>query len=233
MHHLLLSVFLFSIVLPAQSQSFDRVQVYSVDRIYTFQDHHLIFGKNNISLSLLPLINRGFEISYDRRIVERHWVKLAPIYFRMQDYRQTLTIDLKNVQGYGVKLQHKYFPYANTNSKIGIFLGYGPTYQKFELETKNEQFLSFNKIGVECVIGVRKVFFNVFYFEFFAGLATNYLTIENDDTEDAEKILRESSAWLDYTGLRGRTGNTFTLGTGNHGVTGNFMTLGFSLGVLF
>jgi hypothetical protein len=186
------------------------------DRIYTFQDHHAVFGKNNVSLSMAPLIANGFEVNYDRRIVERHWIKLAPIYYRKEDYKITFPGDMRYVQGYGFKIQHKYFPYANTEKKTGLFLSYGPTYQHFDIETKGYQSLSLDKIGFECVVGVRKVFYNVFYYEFYAGMATNCLNIKNDETGDWRVALKDyNSLWFDY------------------GKTGSFITLSVTLGVLF
>ncbi|MCL2028086.1 MAG: hypothetical protein FWG79_06300 [Bacteroidales bacterium] len=186
------------------------------DRVYTFQDHASIFGKNNISLSLIPLLRQGFEVNYDRRLVERHWLRLSPIYFRIEDYKQSFPEDMRRLTGYGAKFSHKYFPYANTEKKLGFFLSYGPTYQYIDLETKNHKRVVFDKIGFECVIGTRKVFLNVFYYEFHIGLASNYLNVRNDETADWRAVLeKHNTMWFDY------------------GKTGNFVTLGFSLGVLF
>ena len=208
MRYLLFGTVIFLLTLSAHGQSDGR--------IYTFQDHYSVFGKNNISLSLAPLIRQGFEVSYDRRIIERHWLKLAPVYFRKEDYSPSTPTDLKRMQGYGFKFQHKYFPYANTDSKMGIFLSYGPGFQRFDIETKDGQFLSFDKMGFECVIGMRKVFNNVFYFEFYGGLAANVLNVRKDETINWRLTLQEyNTMWFDF------------------GKTGNFMTFGFSLGILF
>jgi hypothetical protein len=186
------------------------------DRVYTFQDHHSIFGKNNVSLSLAPLFAGGYEINYDRRIIERHWLKLAPMYFRKQNYRDTELSSMREVRGYGFKFQHKYFPYANTEQGLGFFLSYGPTFQYFLLENHNRENLSFNKMGLDCVIGVRKVFREIFYFEFYAGLAMNYLQIRTNETQNWRESLESFDRfWFDY------------------GKTGNFMTLGLNVGVLF
>jgi hypothetical protein len=188
----------------------------TADRVYTFQDHHTIFGKNNVSLSFAPLLAGGLGANYDRRLIERHWIKLAPAYYRMQNYRDLEKSDMRQVQGYGFKLQHKYFPYANTNSKLGYFLSYGPTFEYFSIETHRRENLSFNKIGFECVIGARKVFRNIFYFEVYAGLATNYMQIMNDETKDWRGVLElYEKYWFEY------------------GKTGNFITLGINVGVLF
>jgi hypothetical protein len=188
----------------------------SDSKIYTFQDHHRVFGKNNISLSLVPVLTNGFEINYDRRIVERHWIKIAPMYLRSENYRQTHLSDMRRAAGYGFKLQHKYFPYANTEKKYGLFLSYGPTFQRFDTETHARENLSFNKFGFECVIGGRKVLYNVFYVEFYGGLISNYLKIQKDETENWRKTLKShSTMWFDY------------------GKTGNFMIFGINIGVLF
>jgi hypothetical protein len=185
-------------------------------RVYTFQDHHKIFGRNNISLSLSPIFANGLEVNYDRRIVERHWIKLAPVYFRKGNYRRSPEFNVRQIEGYGFKLQHKYFPYANTAKRQGVFLSYGPTFQSFKIETHDREKLSFDKFGLECVIGVRKVFQDAFYFEFYAGLASNYLKVKNDETENWREILNpRSRMWFDY------------------GKTGNFMTFGVNIGVLF
>jgi hypothetical protein len=191
-------------------------RINSADRVYTFQDHHTVFGKNNISLSLAPIIAGGFEINYDRKIIDRHWIKLAPTYFRRQNYRDREISDMRQVEGYGFKLEHKYFPYANTQKEMGYFLSYGPTFQHFSLETHDRENLVFNKIGMECIIGVRKVFKSIFYFELYGGLAMNYLQIKNDETEDWRELLHEyDKRWFDY------------------GKTGNFLTFGLNVGVLF
>jgi len=216
MRFLLFGIAIFSFALSAHGQGIDRGHGRSVDRVHTYQDNHVIFGKNNVSLSLFPLIVRGFEINYDRRIVERHWLKLAPVYYRMQDYRASAPSDIKRMQGYGFKFQHKYFPYANTDKKLGVFLSYGPGFQQFDIEAKDEKSLSFSKIGFECVIGVRQVFSNVFYFEIYAGMATNYVNTQKGETEYWQNILeKQNSMWFDYAR------------------TGNFMVFGISLGVLF
>jgi hypothetical protein len=57
----------------------------------------------------------------------------------------------------------------------------------------------------------------VFYYEVYAGMATNYLNVKKDNTDgNWRDALREhNSLWFDY------------------GKTGNFMTLGVTLGVLF
>lgn len=212
MRFLLLAIFIFCTWfanLSTYGQSADG-------RVFRYQDHHSVFGKNNISLSLFPLINNGFEINYDRRIIERHWVKLAPSYFRRESYRESASASLRQVQGYGFKFQHKYFPHADTEKQFGLFVSYGPSYQYFDITTNSGLAVSFDKIGFECVIGMRRVFQNVFYFEIYAGLASNFLTIRLDETGNWRDVLKNHSAmWLDYA------------------KTGNFITFGFNVGVLF
>jgi hypothetical protein len=183
---------------------------------YVYEDNANFFGKNNVSLSMLPVFKNGFELNYDRKIIDKHWVKLAPIYYRTEDYTLSVPEDLMRVKGYGFKFQHKYFPYNHIGKQFGIFMSYGPGFQSFELTTKGREFVKFDKYGFECVIGVRKVVYNVFYFELYSGLASACLKNRSDETVDIYEVLKKNNTWwFDY------------------GVTGNYFLLGINLGVLF
>ncbi|MDR0437818.1 MAG: hypothetical protein LBH22_05900 [Bacteroidales bacterium] len=179
-------------------------------------DDSRVFGKNNLSISLLPLVERGFELHYDRKIVNKHWIKIAPAYYRFQDWKQRNTDGLMLLQGYSFKLQHKYFPYSNTKSQVGLFLSYGPNFQHFDFTTGRDNNIKIDKYGFECVIGLHKLFRNVFFFEVYGGLATNYLNNRSNEGVDWREILeKHSSTWLSY------------------GITGNYFVLGLTVGILF
>jgi len=182
-----------------------------------YKDDPNIFGENNVSLSVLPLLKYGYELNYDRKIINQHWIRIAPIYYITQDYtRMTVLNELKFVQGYGLKLQHKYFPYSDTRSKIGLYLSYGPTFQHFYIETNGKQTVKISKYGFDCAIGIRGVLADVFSLEFYGGLATNYLKDDSDKTVDWRGVLsKHRSLWFDY------------------GTTGNYFVLGINLGFLF
>jgi len=230
MRYSLLGILIFLLTFSTYGQRFNREYVRTSDRIHTYQDHQFIFGKNNLSISFLPLIQRGIEIHYDRRIVERHWLKLAPVYFRMRNYGGSSTTDFRNVDGWGLKLQHKYFPYTNTDRGLGFFLSYGPGFQRFDITTRNDKNLVFDRILFECVIGFRKVFAGVLYFEFFVGLEANLLQIDRGATGN---VLPHELTWSDYTGFRRITGGILTFGEGNYTRAGNFLTFGLNFGILF
>ncbi len=199
------------------SVSTTNAQTYS--RTDKFEGDDVAFGKNNISISLFPIINHGFEVSYDRCLSKKHWLKLQPMYYRQQDYTQSLPTDMKIVQGLGFKLHHKYFPIKNYNTKIGLFLDYGPMFQQFQLTNKSGDEVFFDKIGAECVFGVQKVIANVFFCEFYAGIAGNYLRPKNP--EDGR-----NKEWLDILGEHSQTWF-------DYGKTGNYLLLGFNVGILF
>ncbi|MCL2683389.1 MAG: hypothetical protein FWE63_07930 [Bacteroidales bacterium] len=207
MRHFLLGIIVFLIGLPCSSvhgQAYQRVD----DHVDDFR----VFGKNTLSLSLFPLIERGFELNYDRKIVNKHWIKISPAYYRHQNWRPD---NLMLLEGYSFKVQHKYFPYSNTKSKVGLFLSYGPDFQHFDLTTPRGN-VKFNKYGLECVIGLRKLFYDVFFFEVYGGLATNYLSIRRNEGADWREILeKHDSAWFQY------------------GITGNYLVFGLNIGIVF
>jgi len=230
MRHLILGTIISLLVFSAYGQRMNRNYVRDVNRIHTYQDHHFVFGRNNVSVSLLPFIQRGIEVHYDRRITERHWLKVAPVYFRKRNYGGSATSNFRSVDGWGLKLQHKYFPYTNTATARGFFISYGPGFQRFDIMTRNDESLLFDRLFLECVIGFRQVFAGVLYFEIFAGLEASLLRINRGATGN---ILPYESQWLDYTGLRQITGGILTFQERNYTRTGNFLTFGFNFGVLF
>ncbi len=169
-----------------------------------------------MSFAVFPLFQHGIAINYDRKIVDQHWIKFEPIYYKIEDYKPSLATDLMHVRGYGFRLEHKYFPYCNTGLKLGLFLSYGPSFQTFSIETKGQQAINFDKYGFECVIGFRKTIGKVFFFEFYGGLATDYLKDKSEGKVNYREVLRQhDQMWFDY------------------GVAGNYMVLGLNMGVLF
>jgi len=181
-----------------------------------FDDDPSVFGRNNVSLSLFPLIQFGYEINYDRRIANRHWLKFAPIYYRIENYRESRNHDLRTLQGLGFKVQHKYYAYVHTRSEYGMYLSYGPGFQTFNIVTKGHETVKFDKYNFECVIGFRRVLREVFFFEFYGGLATTFLNNRSDEDVDWRDVLKNhNSLWFDY------------------GIAGNHFVIGFKLGFLF
>lgn len=202
----------------AQSQTYDRT-----DR---FLDDAAVFGKNNLAVNVICLFQNGFEINYDRKIADYHWVKIVPTYYRKHDYSETsIPTDMKLVQGIGFKLHHKYFPYRNSRKKTGLFLDYGPMFQQFDLTNKAGKQIKFNKIGAECLIGVQKVFADVFFLEFYAGIAGNILQNKSEEGVDKTDALKEHNQfwfetetrqmWFDYS------------------TSGNYLVFSFNIGYLF
>ena len=192
----------------AHGQSYRKANLY--------KDDPNVFGKNNISISVFPLIQRGFELNYDRKIIDKHWLKFAPVYYKMENYSHSGSTNLRSAQGFGFKFQHKYFPYNYTKKPMGLFLSYGPSFQRFNLETKGRETVKFDKYGLECVIGLRRVILDAFYFELYGGLATDYLKNRNEEKVDWDDVLKNHNAlWFDY------------------GIRGNYIVFGINIGILF
>jgi hypothetical protein len=183
----------------------------------TFDDSPYIFGRNHVSASLFPLFQSGFVLNYDRKMVNRHWFRFTPMFYRKEDYSMSASEDLRSLLGYGFKFQHRYFPYTNTVSQVGLFLSYGPSFQRFSLETKEPMKVDFDKYGFEWLIGFRRVVASVFVVEFYGGLATSYMVNKSDPsvTDWRDVLKNHGQMWFDY------------------GVTGNYFVFGINLGILF
>jgi hypothetical protein len=188
----------------------------SYDRGSDFGDDPLLFKKNNVSFSLLPLLQNGIDLSYARKVADRNRLKIGVSHYRSQDYRQSRPTDLRSMQGYGFKLQHRYIPYSNIPLHLALFLDYGPSYSKFSLETKNLREAEFEKYNFECAIGLHKVFSNVFFFEFYGGLASSYRRGIDIGKVELSAILQDQ--------------DQFWFGYGN---AGNYIIIGITIGVLF
>jgi len=259
MRHLLLAILAFCFVFSAYGQRFNSAGIRSADVVFPHQDHRLVFGENNLSLSLLPIfIQRGFEINYDRRIAERHWLKIAPVFFgkkgnldiNIDDMSQISDIALsdmlrasmfRQVRGWGLKFHHKYFVYTNPNRKRGLFFSYGPGFRRFNMKTweikitetawENERLL-FDRIFLEALVGFRRVFLDVFYFEIYGGIQTNWINIRNSDADRGYEMWNTYFGPRSPYGMLGRYGR-IGIGEGNYGRSGHMLTFGFNLGILF
>jgi hypothetical protein len=91
-----------------------------------------------VKFDLVPMIAGGYHLSVEKLwgLAHRHALVVTPQLYHgnVQAVTSDLTDGRNVVRGYGLALQRRLYLHERTTALEGLYIGYGPQYQRFELE---------------------------------------------------------------------------------------------------
>ncbi|MEG1762598.1 MAG: hypothetical protein RR190_02650 [Bacteroidales bacterium] len=166
-----------------------------------------VFKNNTLSFAVYPLIYNGLSVQYERHLAGKHWLKLAPIYYRTLGYSTLRKTDFQYMQGFDISLYHVYDYYRNENKKFKLSLQYGVLYGQNDITTVSQTHTQIEKYGIDLMLSVRKMLGENFFFDFYIGYGNRW-TSKNIENASLKSDGKYDDFMFDY----GYSGPIFDIG---------------------
>ncbi|WP_460622046.1 hypothetical protein [Hymenobacter tenuis] len=188
---------------------------------------------HTVMVDLVPMLASGYQVSVEKRWgpARRQALVLTPqlYYGTVQEISSAVSEGRPQVRGYGLALQHRMYLPEMTPALEGLYLGYGPQYQHFQLE--------FQAPSWQAEVATN----GLAYYEY--RVRPQQQTVDRyglNAVVGNQFFLPDLPVFLDlYLGLGLRTshtratlpGNHFDRGMSDYGASGFYWPVGFRVGV--
>lgn len=178
------------------------------------------FGSNSISYSFFPLINNGFSVDYDRKLVDRHWLKISPTYHTAINHATLRNESIRNLQGVTAGIYHRYNYFEIERAGFQTFFQWGVNYSMFNIEAADRVQTHIQKVGLDLVIGFRQIIARPLFIDFYIGYGNRWMLKQTQNVDGA--------VTTDVI-----EANLFQENMFDYGHQGSVLTIGFNIGFLF
>lgn len=135
-----------------------------------------VFKSNSLYFNLAPLFFSGYSFGYERKVAACHWVYLQSTFYERVRTSSMRDADLRKVKGWELGLYHEYDYYTDAQKGYKLYFAYGGNYTDFSvLERVAGDKTSFQKVGIDFNLGVKKSFLSIFYVDCSLGLGQKWV----------------------------------------------------------